>query len=57
MPKVSKESIELHDFGPVEVREGEIGDYTVDFLSFKETHDMAPMFGGLPDGRCQCPHW
>ena len=53
MPKVSKESIELQDFGPVEVREGEIGDYTVDFLSFKETQDMAPMFGGLPDGRCQ----
>ena len=57
MPKISKESIEAQDFGPVQVREGVIGDYTVDFLTFKETQDMAPMFGGLPDGRCQCPHW
>jgi hypothetical protein len=57
MPKISKESLEAQDFGPVEVYEGEIGDYTVNFLSFKETQDMAPMFGGLPEGRCQCPHW
>jgi hypothetical protein len=57
MPKVSKESLEEQDFGPVLVREGEIGDFTVDFLSFKETEDMTAMLAGLPDGRCQCPHW
>jgi hypothetical protein len=57
MPKLSKDSLEAQDFGPVEVHEGEAGDYTVSFVSFKETQDMAPMFGGLPDGRCQCPHW
>ena len=53
MPKISKDSLEAQDFGGVQVREGEIGDYTVDFLSFTETQDMAPMFTGLPDGRCQ----
>jgi hypothetical protein len=57
MPKISKEALEAQDFGPVEVHEGEVGDYTVDFLLFKETQDMTPMFTGLPDGRCQCPHW
>jgi hypothetical protein len=57
MPKISKDIVEMQDFGPVEVHEGEAGDYTVNFLSFKETQDMGPMFGGLPDGRCQCPHW
>jgi hypothetical protein len=57
MPKISKDSLEAQDFGGVEVREGEVGDYTVDFLSFTETQDMTPLLTGLPDGRCQCPHW
>jgi hypothetical protein len=57
MPKISKQNIEAQNFGAVEVREAELGDYTVDFLSFRETQDMAPMFTGLPEGRCQCPHW
>ena len=57
MPKLSKDSLEAQDFGPVEVREGEAGEYTISYVSFKETQDMGPMFGGLPDGRCQCPHW
>lgn len=57
MPKISKESVEAQDFGALEVHEGEVADYTVNFLSFRETQDMTPMFTGLPDGRCQCPHW
>ena len=57
MPKISKESLEAQDFPGVEVHEGEIGDYTVNFLSFTETEDTTPMLTGLPDGRCQCPHW
>jgi hypothetical protein len=32
-------------------------DYTVDFVTVRQYTDMAPMFVGLPDGRCQCPHW
>ena len=57
MPKISKENLDAQDFGAVEVHTGDLGDYTVDFVSFRETQDMAPMFTGLPDGRCQCPHW
>jgi hypothetical protein len=57
MPKISKESLEAQDFGGVEVRTGEVGAYTVNYLSFSETQDMTPLLSGLPDGRCQCPHW
>jgi hypothetical protein len=57
MPKISKESVEAQDFGAVQVHEAELDDYTVSIVSFQETQDMAPMFTGLPDGMCQCPHW
>ncbi len=49
MPKISKESVEAQDYGGVEVHEGELGEYTVNILSFREREDMAPMFKGLPD--------
>ena len=57
MPKISKGSSEAQDYGPVEVHEAELEEYTVNIISFRETQDMAPMFTGLPDGMCQCPHW
>ena len=57
MPKISKETLDAQDFGGVEVREGEIGDYTVNFLTFAETQDLTPMLASLGDGYCQCPHW
>ena len=34
-----------------------MGDYTVSFETFKQDVDPAPYFVGLPDNRCQCPHW
>ena len=46
MPKISKKSVETQDYGGVEVHEGEIGEYTVNILSFRETQDMTPMFTG-----------
>ena len=57
MPKISKDSSEAQDYGTVEVHEDDLGEYTVNLLSFRETQDMAPMFTGLPDGMCQCPPW
>jgi hypothetical protein len=33
------------------------GGYTVGFESYGADHDMAPVFRGLPDDRCQCEHW
>jgi hypothetical protein len=34
-----------------------VGDYTVAFESFPRDVDPAWYFVGLPDDRCQCPHW
>jgi hypothetical protein len=35
----------------------ELGGYTVGFETFREDADTAPIFRGLPDDRCQSPHW
>ena len=58
MPRTRKEE------APVLVREPEItgryvelADYTVSFEEFHTDIDPAPLFHGLPDDRCQCPHW
>jgi hypothetical protein len=47
----------VEDPGPVEVRSGELGGFTVDFMTVRQGHDMAPLLVGLPDDHCQCPHW
>jgi hypothetical protein len=57
MPKVSKESAQVDDHGPVEDRHDDIAGYTVSFVEFREDIDATPMLKGLPDDRCQCPHW
>jgi hypothetical protein len=31
--------------------------YTVNFVEFHEDVDATPLLKGLPDDRCQCPHW
>jgi hypothetical protein len=43
--------------GGVELREAEWGDINVGLESFPAGLDTAPIFKGLPDDRCQCPHW
>ena len=58
MPKVSKESVtEVRDYGVAEDRTGNLDGYTVNFVSIRQDHDLAPMLSGLPGGRCSCPHW
>jgi hypothetical protein len=58
MPKVSKESAtQGGEFGPVTDRADQLGDYTVNFTSFREPVDGTPLLRGLVDDRCQCPHW
>jgi hypothetical protein len=34
-----------------------LDDFTVAFDEFHVDVDGTPMFRGLPDDRCQCPHW
>ena len=39
------------------LREVEWGEMNVGLESFPAGLDTAPIFRGLPDDRCQCPHW
>src|SRR3954471_7940594 len=58
MPKVSRDSATGGgEFGPVTDRSDQIEGYTVNFTSFAEDLDATPLLKGLPDDRCQCPHW
>ncbi|HUQ64032.1 MAG TPA: hypothetical protein VM121_09775 [Acidimicrobiales bacterium] len=58
MPKTSKETVtKVMDFGVVEDRSADLDGYTVNFVTVKQTHDMAPLLKGLPGGNCACPHW
>jgi hypothetical protein len=58
MPRVSRVSAEhVDDHGVVEDRHQDIDGYTVNFVSFRQDVDGAPLLRGLPDDRCTCPHW
>jgi len=58
MPKVSREgATHVDDYGIAEDRHEELDGYAVSFVSIREEMDLAPMLKGLPDDRCQCPHW
>src|SRR4051795_12359795 len=58
MPKASKDSASAHhDMGVMEGHYQELGGYTVGFETFREDADGTPLFKGLPDDRCQSPHW
>lgn len=58
MPSASKMTTPVAvDLPQIEGRYAELGGYTVGFETFPEEGDPAPFFAGLPDDRCQCPHW
>ncbi|HKZ13546.1 MAG TPA: hypothetical protein VJL81_06855 [Solirubrobacterales bacterium] len=58
MPKASKQTAsKIDDAGVLESRSQELGGYTVEFTTFREDADATPFFRGLPEDRCQSPHW
>jgi hypothetical protein len=58
MAKASKETASrVEDMGVMEGRYEELGGYTVGFETFREDADATPLMKGLPDDRCQSPHW
>ena len=58
MPKVSKESASGGgDYGMVVDHSEDVDGYTINLITFREDIDHAPLLKGLPDDRCQCPHW
>jgi len=58
MPRTSKTEAPIALDEPViEGRYVELDGYTVAFETHKADMDPAEFFKGLPDDRCQCPHW
>jgi hypothetical protein len=58
MPKVSREiAPQRQEAGPVVDLRDELDGYTVSFTSLLEDIDATPFMQGLPNDRCQCPHW
>jgi hypothetical protein len=58
MPGLSRETAPHVEESPVLVgRYGELDGYTVGFESYRADADGTPYFRGLPDDRCQSPHW
>jgi cupin domain len=58
MPSASRQTASrVEDMGVMEGRYEELGGYTVGFERFREDADATPLFKGLPDDRCQSPHW
>ena len=58
MPKTSRETTPIRmDFEIAEDRACDLDDITINFVTIRQSHDLAPMLAGLPGGVCQCPHW
>jgi hypothetical protein len=58
MPRVSKaEALVALESDVLTSRQAELDTYTVVFEEYHVDADGAPVFRGLPDDRCQCPHW
>jgi hypothetical protein len=58
VPKTSRETAsQVADMGVMESRSEQLDGYTVEFTTFREDADGTPVFRGLPDDRCQSPHW
>jgi hypothetical protein len=59
MPKASRET--ASERVEVEGYEGRFehweGGYSVGFERYTADAELAPLFVGLPDDHCQCPHW
>jgi hypothetical protein len=58
MPRTRKdEAPVMIDEPEITGRYVELADHTVSFETFHTDMDPAQLFRGLPDDRCQCPHW
>jgi hypothetical protein len=58
MPYTNKASAPVSvDIPEFEGRYVDLGGYTAGFETHKADVDPAEFFRGLPDDRCQCPHW
>jgi hypothetical protein len=45
------------DVDELTIHETDWGDYRVSIIKCHKNLDITPLLKGLPDDRCQCPHW
>jgi len=58
MAKASKSTAsQVERAGDFEGRYEDLGGYVVGFETYAGDMDPGPLFQGLPDDACQCPHW
>jgi hypothetical protein len=58
MGRIGKDEVsQIEQMEGFEGRFADLGGYTVGFESYTADADPAELFKGLPDNRCQCPHW
>jgi hypothetical protein len=58
MPQTSRDTTPIRiDFELAEYLSCYIDYYTINFVTIRQSHDLAPMLASLPGGVCQCPHW
>jgi hypothetical protein len=58
MPTTSPTTAPIHNrMGPGEEHTEHLDDTTVNFVTIHADSDLAPLLVGLPDDKCQCPHW
>jgi hypothetical protein len=58
MPKASRNSTtQVETMDGFEGRYEDLDGHTVGFETYTQDADPGPLFAGLPDDRCQCPHW
>jgi hypothetical protein len=58
MPSVARDRIaQTDEYGVLEDRHEDVENTTIQFVTIREDVDAAPLMRGLPDDRCNCPHW
>lgn len=58
MARTSRDAASIvHTMEGFDGRYEDLGGYTVGFERYDADADPAPLFAGLPDDACQCPHW
>lgn len=53
----SQQASQVEKMDGFEGRYEDLDGYTVGFETYTEDADPSPLFQGLPNDRCQCPHW
>jgi hypothetical protein len=58
MAKIAKgETSTVYEMEGFEGHYEDLDGYTIGFEAYSQDADPAPLFRGLPDDLCQCPHW